>query len=230
MESTLYLITARGGSKGLPRKNIKSLNGKSLILYTVEAARNVASDDDILVSTDSAEIISIVEQSGLKVPFIRPAELATDTTGHHEVIEHAVDEMKKKGCSYETVVLLQPTSPFREAKHIKEALALFDESCDMVASVKQTKDNPFFSQFIEDDKGFLVPFVERRVNRRQDCPSVFNYNGAIYIFRSNRINNARLHELDRVRGYVMDEVSSIDIDTKFDWMVAEAAIDSGLFI
>ena len=100
----------------------------------------------------------------------------------------------------------------------------------MVASVKQTKDNPFFSQFIEDDKGFLVPFVERRVNRRQDCPSVFNYNGAIYIFRSNRINNARLHELDRVRGYVMDEVSSIDIDTKFDWMVAEAAIDSGLFI
>ena len=90
MESTLFVITARGGSKGMPGKNIKPLNGKPLILYTVEAAREVAADKNILVSTDSEEIKSIVEQTGLIVPYIRPAALATDAIGHHEVLEHSI--------------------------------------------------------------------------------------------------------------------------------------------
>ena len=228
MGSTLFVITARGGSKGLPGKNIKPLNGKPLILYTVEAARTVASDADIVVSTDSVEIISVVEQAGLKVPFIRPPELATDTVGHHEVVQHAVQEMEIKGCSYDTVVLLQPTSPFRTGSHIKQALELFDESCDMVASVKQPEDSPYYNQFKEDDDGFLEPCLKRAGNRRQDCPAVYTYNGSTYIMRVADIKVTHMHDLKRVRGHLMPDTSSIQIDTMVDWLVAEAIINLGL--
>src|SRR5574344_397852 len=121
----LTIIPARGGSKGIPHKNIKPLNGKPLIYYTIDCARAICNDEDICVSTDDAEIISVVEQYGLKVPFVRPAELASDTAGTYEVLLHALDFYEKQGRHYDVVLLLQNTSPFRSSLHVKEALELY---------------------------------------------------------------------------------------------------------
>ena len=123
----LVIIPARGGSKGIPRKNIKPFDGKPLIYYTIDCARAICSDEDICVSTDDAEIITVVEQYGLKVPFVRPAELATDTAGTYEVLLHALEFYEKRGVHYDVVVLLQNTSPFRAPQQVKEALNLYRE-------------------------------------------------------------------------------------------------------
>ena len=131
----LVIIPARGGSKGIPHKNIKPLNGKPLIHYTIDVARGIASDEDICVSTDDADIIKCVEEYGLKVPFVRPAELATDTAGTYEVLLHALDFYEKQGKTYDVVLLLQNTSPFRTVQHVKEALELYRPDIDMVVSV-----------------------------------------------------------------------------------------------
>src|SRR6056297_1801952 len=118
----LIIIPARGGSKGIPGKNIKELCGKPLIQYTVDAAREIFKDYEICVSTDSSEIKSVVEKLGLKVPFLRPIELATDTASTYDVLLHALNFYENKGYCSDVVILLQATSPFRTSKHIREAL------------------------------------------------------------------------------------------------------------
>ena len=124
----LVIIPARGGSKGITHKNIKPLNGKPLIHYTIDEAREIVSDEDICVSTDDPEIIKCVEDYGLKVPFVRPKELATDTAGTYEVLLHALNFYEKQGRHYDVVLLLQNTSPFRKADQIKEARSFGDLS------------------------------------------------------------------------------------------------------
>ena len=155
----LIVIPARGNSKGVPGKNIKELSGKPLIKYSIDAARQVFEDRDIIVSTDSREIKEYVEKLGLPVPFLRPAHLAKDTSGTYEVLLHALDYMAENGYHPDTLVLLQPTSPFRTEQHIKEALELYrlNESLEMVVSVMETKANPYFVLFEEDQDGMLVP-------------------------------------------------------------------------
>jgi N-acylneuraminate cytidylyltransferase len=118
----LVIIPARGGSKRVPKKNIKLLDGKPLIYYTINAAREIFLDENICVSTDSEEVKEVVEQINLNVPFIRPDYLATDTSGSYEMILHAVEFYEAQGNVYDVVILLQPTSPFRSAKHIKKSI------------------------------------------------------------------------------------------------------------
>ena len=124
---TLVIIPARGGSKGIPHKNIRPLGGKPLICRAIDHARSVAADADICVSTDDPEIIRTVEDYGLHVPFVRPACLATDSCGTYEVLLHALDHYEQQGIHYDAIVLLQPTSPFRRPEDIKGAMALFGE-------------------------------------------------------------------------------------------------------
>lgn len=218
----LVVIPARGGSKGVKRKNIKDLGGKPLIQYTIEAAREVFPDNLICISTDDLEIKSVVEMLGLDVPFLRPEELATDTAGSHEVLIHALDFFKKnKEYTPDTLILLQATSPFRTGNQIKEALALYDNTCEMLVSVKETKSNPYFVLKEEDENGWLVKSKEGNFTRRQDCPTVYEVNGAIYIINVDALQKTKLGELKKVRKYLMDEMSSHDIDTMFDWTIAE---------
>lgn len=224
MKNTLCVITARGGSKGVPKKNIKCLGGVPLIHYTIEAARAVFPDESILVSTDSEEIRDVTEETGLRVPFLRPPALALDTTGSHEVLIHGLDEMEKRGAAYDTIVLLQPTSPFRTAKHIETAMTLFDEDIDMVASVKQIEDSPYFNMFRESGSGWLELLLPREGVRRQDCPAVYTYNGALYVIRASELRQRALHSFRRVRKFLMGDEESVQIDTPFDWTVAEAII------
>lgn len=224
----LVVIPARGGSKGVPRKNIKLLGGKPLIQYTIEAAREVFPDEVICVSTDDEEIKIVVESLGLKVPFLRPPELATDQAGTYEVLLHAIDFYEKTGYYPDTLILLQATSPFRTGKHIKEALGLFDDNCEMVVSVKETKANPYYTLREENEEGWLVKSKEGDFIRRQDCPKVYELNGAIYIMHITAIKEKPLHKLTRVKKYVMEEISSHDIDTGIDWLMAETIVKEKL--
>jgi len=224
----LVLIPARGGSKGIPGKNIKPLNGRPLIYYTLDAACEVAAPQNICVSTDSDEIIAKVTAYGLDVPFRRPANLATDTAGSYEVILHAIDFYEKNGFRLDKIILLQPTSPFRTGLHIKEALALYQDDLDMVLSVKETKANPYFTLFEENEAGFLVPSKPGQFKCRQDCPSVYELNGAIYIIKVQSLVNGPIPQFTRIRKYVMLEEDSIDLDTNFDWLIAEAVVSRNL--
>lgn len=217
----LIVIPARGGSKGVPRKNIKVLGDKPLIQYTIDAAKGVFDDEFICVSTDDFEIKSVVEQLGLKVPFLRPNELASDTAGTYEVLLHAISYYESKGYFPDTLILLQPTSPFRTSAHIKEALKLYHESIDMVVSVKETKANPYYILFEEDSNGYLKKTKEANFTRRQDCPKVWEYNGAIYIINVKALKEKTISQFTKVCKFEMDETSSHDIDTLLDWKIAE---------
>lgn len=220
----LILIPARGGSKGIPGKNIKPLHGRPLIYYTLDAAGAVASPENICVSTDSDEIISVVREYGLDVLFKRPDYLATDTASSYDVIRHAIDFYEQSGINYDRVLLLQPTSPFRTEAHIREALSLYQPGLDMVVSVKITRTNPYFTLFEENSEGFLTQSKPGSFTRRQDCPTVYEYNGAIYVMNVQSLKNGPLGTLSKIRKYVMAEEDSIDLDTPLDWIIADAVL------
>lgn len=221
----LVIIPARGGSKGIPHKNIKLFNGKPLIYYTIDCARAICDDEDICVSTDDPEIISVVEQYNLKVPFVRPAELATDTAGTYEVLLHALNYYEQLGKHYDVVMLLQNTSPFRQAEHVKEALKLYTPDVDMVVSVKECAANPYYCVFEENEEGYLhVSKGDGNIFRRQDAPKVYEYNGAIYIMNAETLKTTHMHKMQKRVKYVMDDRSSFDLDTMTDWNIAEIII------
>ncbi len=218
----LVIIPARGGSKGIPHKNIKPLNGKPLIHYTIDEAREIVSDEDICVSTDDPEIIKCVEDYGLEVPFVRPEELATDTAGTYEVLLHALSFYEKQGHHYDVVLLLQNTSPFRKAEQIKEALKLYTQDVDMVVSVKECAANPYYCVFEENSEGYLhVCKGDGNIFRRQDAPKVYEYNGAIYIMNAEKLKTTHMHKMQKRVKYVMDDLTSFDLDTMWDWEMAE---------
>lgn len=220
----LVVIPARGGSKGVPGKNIKLLGGKPLIQHTIDAAKAVFSEAEIIVSTDSEEISQTVIDYGLKVPFIRPAELATDTAGTREVLLHAIEYMENKGMYNDALVLLQPTSPFRNAQHIKDALALYTNELDMVVSVKETKSNPYYVLKEENEFGFLENSKKGSFTSRQECPKVWELNGAIYIINVKSLKSTQIDKFTKIKKYVMGEYESIDIDSKYDFLLSEIVL------
>jgi N-acylneuraminate cytidylyltransferase len=222
INDTLFIIPARGGSKGLPRKNILPINGKPMICYTIDAARGVTNQENICVSTDDREIKQVVENYGLKVPFIRPAELATDTSGTREVLLHAVDFYKNElNRTFSKICLLQPTSPLRTAQHILEAHQLWNNELDMVVSVKGSKANPYFNLFEEQENGFLKKSKEGNFVRRQDAPKAWEFNGAIYFINIQSLKARQLAEFEKVKKYVMSEESSVDIDSLLDLKIVK---------
>lgn len=216
-EDFLFLVPARGGSKGIQKKNIKELNGKPLIYYTLDSIKNIVPMENICVSTDDLEIKAKVEAYGLNVPYLRPEEFATDTSTTLDVIEHALSFYKQRNKYFSGLVLLQPTSPLRRSQHIIEALELFSDSIDLIVSVKVTSVNPYYILFEENSDGFLELSKKGNFTRRQDCPLVYERNGAIYIYNLTK----EYQNPKRQIKYVMDENASIDIDNEFDWMLSE---------
>lgn len=225
-ENVLVVIPARGGSKGIPGKNIKPLHGKPLIYYAIDAARCITDDSHICVSTDDEHIMSVVEEYGLNVPFKRPADLATDTSGTYEVLLHALGFYEAKGKRFDAIILLQATSPFRTGEHVKEALNLYSKDIDMVVSVKETDANPYYLCFEEDKQGMLhISKGDGHYTRRQDCPPVYEYNGAIYIINPDSLKQMPLSQFRKRKKYLMDREHSLDLDTMLDWQVAELIFD-----
>ena len=221
LDNTLIIIPARGGSKGVPGKNIKKLCGKPLIHYTIEEARKLFDDEHICVSTDDQQTVSVVEEIGLPVPFLRPPHLAGDDAGTYPVLLHALDYYESVGRQYDKVLLLQPTSPFRKHWQIEEALACWQEDTEMVVSVKETKSNPYYILYEENSEGYLEKSKRGDFITRQQCPIVYEYNGAIYLINTKSLKHKPISSFTKIRKYMMDEETSLDIDTSLDWKFAE---------
>ena len=221
----LFVIPARGGSKGIPGKNIKPLGGKPLIAYSVEVARQLAPDSDICVSTDDPAIADVVREMGLEVPFMRPDYLATDNCGTYEVLLHAVKFFEKLGRRYDTMVLLQPTSPLRTADDVRRCLEAYTPDVDMVVTVVEAASNPYYNCYETDADGFLhISKGDGSFVRRQDAPKAWEYNGAVYVINIDSLKQMPLSKFPRRRMVEMERRRSIDLDTPLDWMVAEAVV------
>lgn len=222
-QKILFVIPARCGSKGIPDKNIKLLGGKPLIHYSLEFARLFTTDDNICLSTDCNDIAECAEIINYTVPFLRPAHLATDTAGTYEVLQHALYFYEHQNNFFDIIVLLQPTSPFRSQEHLRQMFEIFSLDNDMLVSVCESKANPYFNLFEEDKEGYLrVSKGKENVNRRQDAPSVYEYNGSIYIIASESLKKYKgFKEFKKIKKYIMPEIYGVDLDTLDDWHLAE---------
>lgn len=225
---TLVIIPARSGSKGLPDKNIKLLNGKPLIHYSIETALSIFDKKDICVSTDSEKYKEIAEKTGIKVPFLRPENLSTDTSTSQDVILHCLDFYEQKGIFYDTVLLLQPTSPFRKKEHLTEILSDYNKEFDMIVSVMETESNPYYVLAEENDQGYLEKSKKGNFTRRQDCPKVYEYNGSIYLINVNSLKSMAMSKFTKVKKFEMEKFYSIDIDNQFDFDYAEFILGKNL--
>jgi CMP-N,N'-diacetyllegionaminic acid synthase len=219
INDVLFIIPARGGSKGLPKKNILPVAGRPLIYYTIDAARDVTSDRNICVSTDNDEIIRQVTNYELAVPFKRPDSLAADQASTWDVVRHAIDFYEKNGRLFKLICILQPTSPLRNSNHIKEALKLWNADTDMIVSVKKSKSVSVLCQ--ENSDGFIELIFNKKGKQRQEISNFYEYNGAIYIFESNNFMKNGADGFKKVTKYVMIETDSIDIDTELDLEFAQ---------
>ena len=231
-KSVLAIIPARGGSKSIPRKNIKLLGGKPLIAYTIEEALKSKYIHRIILSTDDKEIAKVAVDYGAEVPFLRPKDLAKDTSSSLSVILHALGYLKREeNYSPDIVVFLQPTSPFRKAEHIDEGIEKIG-NCDAVVGVYEVNQHPYFMLRKEDD--FLKPFlkIKNRPLRRQDVPKLYVLNASLTIAKREYYDSAKDPDpgapifKGRVRGVFMDEISSIDINTPLDFMLAESVLEN----
>ena len=218
----LAIIPARGGSKRLPRKNILDLEGKPLIAWSIEAGVKSSYITKLLVSSDDAEILKISKQYGAKtIP--RPDELASDTATTFDAIKHSIENSEL--CDY--IVLLQPTSPLRDARHIDEAIELLiEKNADAIVSVCEMDHSPLWSNTLDDSlsmQGFLKDEVLNR--RSQDLEKYFRLNGAIYICKTEKLlEEGSFFLKENIFAYKMDRESSIDIDEEIDFRVAKAMI------
>lgn len=225
----MYVIPARGGSKGIPGKNIKPLAGKPLIVHTLELARSLASDDDICVTTDDNDIIKVLEAENYQVPFVRPVELAQDTSSSYDVIKHAVEFYESNGNQYDAIVLLQPTSPFRRITDVQRALEMYTDSTDLVVSCQKVRTNPYYAVFKVREDGLLEKFLSDSFTRRQDLPQLVEWNGAVYVISIDSLKRCdSLLAMNNIKMVEMDEIHSWDLDTMTDWIIAEALIEKDI--
>jgi len=224
-ENILGLISARGGSKGLPRKNIKSLLGKPLIAWTIEQAFASKYLDRVVVSTDDKEIAEISKKFRAEAPFIRPKELASDKAQGIEVVLHAIEWLKKndKRKQYDLIMLLQPTSPLRAKEDIDKAIKLlFLKKAKAIVSVCEVDHHPLWANTLPED-GCMKDFIRQVVlNRnRQELPKFYRLNGAIYIAYCDYLQKQKSFFGKKTFAYIMSRERSIDIDSEVDFKLAE---------
>ncbi len=221
----LALIPARGGSKGVPRKNIKPLAGKPLLAYTAEAALAAQRLTRVVLSTDDEEIAAVGRACGLDVPFLRPAELAQDTTPTLPVVQHALRWLLEQGETFDALCLLQPTNPLRRAAEIDACLELFaTQQADTVFTVLRVpaEHNPHWVYFKTDDGSLRLSTGEATpIPRRQDLPAAFHREGSVYVTRTEIVLEQNSLYGQRVLGFEIDPSRSVNIDTLADWARAE---------
>lgn len=218
---TIATICARGGSRGVPGKNIRPLLGKPLIVYTIEQALACRRIDAVYVSTDSEAIAAVARAAGARVPFLRPAELATAEAPKLPVIRHLVAALEAQGTAAERIVDLDPTSPLRDLADIDACLALLDEGTDVVITGYEAEKNPYFNmvEAAADGGVRLVKPPAQGVHTRQSAPRVYAMNASIYVWHRRTLakglwdGRARLHVMPRER--------SVDIDSELDFRLVE---------
>lgn len=212
----LAIVPARGGSKGIKDKNIKEIEGRPLIEYTIEAAKRCEYIDEIVVSTDSEKIAKVAKKAGAKVPFLRPDELASDTARTIDVVLFTIEQLKLIGQEYDIVVLLQPTSPLRDEDDICGAIEKY-VSCNMksLVSVSEVSESPILMRQIVDETHMEKLLNINSTIRRQDMAKYYMVNGSIYINKIEELNSDTSLN-DNVIPYVMDRSHAVDIDDYVD--------------
>ena len=219
----LAVIPARGGSKGVPGKNIRALAGRPLIAWTIAAAKHAPELDRVIISSDDADIIETAKAWGGKAPFTRPAELARDDTPGIAPVLHALDALPE---SYDYVVLLQPTSPLRTGADISAALALcLEQNAPACVSVSAPQHAPWWMFRLDESRRMHSLFPKDALpTRRQDMPEVYALNGAIYVAEVNWLRKSKAFLTPETVAYVMPRERSLDIDTELDFVMAEALV------
>lgn len=223
----LAIIPARGGSKGVPHKNIKMLAGKPLIYYAIKAAQESKNIDKIIVSTDSIKIADVAKSLGAEVPFLRPSELALDTSKAIDAYLFTVEKLNNEfGESIEDFVVLLPTAPLRTAKDIDNSIEIFyEKKAETVISVRESEHPPTWYKKIN-EVGVLEDYFKLSDNslNRQESEKTYLPNGAIYIFNYNSLKSNYYYYNEKTYPYVMSNENSVDIDTELDFMLAELLI------
>lgn len=225
----LIVIPARGGSKGIPHKNIRPFGGRPLIAWSIDVAREFCrrlhlGEERIILSTDDDAIAAAAMAEGIEVPYRRPAHLATDTAGSREVILDAMDFADRQGIGYDCMILLQPTSPLRTIDDVEATAALFErERPDMAVTVKEASANPYYNCFETDPAtGALhVSKGDGLITRRQDAPRAWEFNGAVYVINPESIRSMPMGAFPRRIPMEMPAERSVDLDTPLDWAIAE---------
>lgn len=216
-KSILAIIPARGGSKGIARKNIINVSGKPLIQYTIDSAKKSKYIDRLVVSTEDAEIASIAVRCGTEVPFLRPIELAEDETKTVDVLIDVIKKLEELGCKYDYMVLLQPTQPLRQTFHIDEAIEMIiDKDEDSLVSVSEVREHPILMRTVDEKNEARSLLGQRSDIRRQDFSKVYKVNGAVYINRLNNKFNINTSLNDNKLAYIMDKKYDLDIDEPED--------------
>jgi len=229
----LATICARGGSKGVNNKNIRKLNNRPLIYYTIDILQKWNNQDRIILSTDSKEIIEVAEEFGLEVPFVRPKELATDEAPKLPVIQHATKFAEEKyDTEYDVIVDLDPTAPIRKLEDLDNALDKFREKdSGILYSVTKSRKNPYFNMVELDENGYahLSKDLDENVTRRQEAPQIYSMNASIYIYDRDFLLNAESIHDGKEIVYVMDDIAAFDIDREIDFKFIEFLIEEGVF-
>ena len=226
--SRIAIIPARGGSKRLPGKNRMLLGGKPLIAWTIEAAIESGQFDEVLVSTDDAEIAEISKVYGASVPFLRPPGISGDNASSFDVVAHALDFYARHQKAFDEVMLLQPTSPLRNADHIIDAILLAKErGADAVVSVSESGHNPLWCGELDED-GDMSTFLDKNFlgKRSQDLPVFYCLNGAIYLCKTKRLLQEQSFLLsNNIYAFKIQRECSIDIDERIDFELASLLIE-----
>lgn len=225
MTDVLALIPARGGSKAIPRKNIRPLCGRPLIGYTIDVARASSSVDRVVVSTDDAEIAAVACECGAEVPFRRPEEFARDRSPRGEVVDHALEWLSARGERPDVVVYLQPTSPLRAVDDVERSLAkVLSGDWSAAVSVCEPEHHPAWMMRIDQDGGIHSIQDLEVPNRRQELSTVYALNGAVYTSRSSYYEHSDGFFGESTAGVIMPRERSVDIDEPVDWRIAECLL------
>ena len=221
----IAIIPARSGSKGVKDKNIRELNGKTLIAYSIEAAMESGEFDEVMVSTDSDNYAEIARKLGAKVPFLRSAATASDTASSWDMVEEVLNKYKDSGKDFDTFCLLQPTSPLRTAQDIQNAYNIYRERAEFaVVSVCEAEHSPLWCGHLPDNNEFLDFIDSKSMRQRQAGEKFYRLNGAIYIVSTKRFKEDKYLYKKGSFAYIMDQNRSIDIDTELDFEIAEVLI------
>lgn len=213
----VVIIPARGGSKGIPNKNLKELLGKPLIAYSIECAINSKYVDKVIVSTDSSEIAEVSKKYGAEVPFLRPSELATDSSPVIDTFIYTIERLEKEeGITIDQFIVLQPTSPLRTTRDLDEAIELFvNKKADSVVSYTSEEHPIYWHKYLKED-GRLEDFMPSSISRRQDYRKTYYPNGAIYVFKKALILQRNYYS-ENTYAYIMPRNRSVDIDYQEDF-------------
>ena len=219
----IAIIPARSGSKGLPDKNIKMFCGKPLMAWTIEAALESKQFDEVMVSTDSVKYAEIAKEYGAQVPFLRSKVMSSDTAGTWDTVREVIENYKKFGKEFDTLCLLQPTSPLRRAGDIVAGMKLFvEKKADSVVAVCKSEHSISTYNTLADDLSMEDFFDSNKTGRRQDAAEYYRINGALYIQKISELLQFKNLYGPESYAYIMDKASSIDIDDEFDFVMAEA--------